>query len=112
MASNLLDDKGEKVSKKVQEAVGQNSFIRFGDVSAYTIRNGKLEDILDLENKLIGSTVIDSVSDEFDRVFDALMQKLIPNALPFFNRHNVEWLVKSFEYANSTFNHVAASRLM
>jgi len=74
MASNLLHEKGEKVSKKVQEAVGQNSFIKFEDVSAYTIRNGKLEDILDLENKLIGSTVIDSVSDEFDRVFDALMQ--------------------------------------
>jgi predicted ATP-dependent endonuclease of OLD family len=74
MAANLVKDKGDEVLPKVQEIIGKGSPIRFEDVSAYTIRNGNLESILDAENRLIGSTIIDSVSDEFDRVFDKLMQ--------------------------------------
>jgi len=74
MASNLVTDKGETYRAEIEAIIGKNMMINFDDVSAYTLRNGVLEDILDSDSRLIGSTIIDAVSDEFDRVFDKLMQ--------------------------------------
>jgi predicted ATPase len=78
MASNLTAEQGKAIEHKVKKIIGNDEPIRFEDVGAYTIRSGVLESILDDETKLIGSSIIDSVSDEFDSVFDKLMQ-LQPN---------------------------------
>lgn len=59
---------------KIQEIIDPDFLIDYKDVSAYTIKNGVPESILDEEAKLIGSTVIDAVSDDFDQVFDSLLQ--------------------------------------
>ncbi|MGB7925594.1 MAG: AAA family ATPase [Pyrinomonadaceae bacterium] len=74
MASNIVQEKGQNVVEPIKAIIGKDAPIQFVDVSAYTIQDGVLTSILDKEATLIGSSVIDSVSDEFDRVFDALME--------------------------------------
>lgn len=64
----------EKSPEEVGEIIDLDCAIRYEDVRAYTIRKGIVESIMDEENRLIGPTVIDSVSDEFDNVFDALIR--------------------------------------
>lgn len=73
MASNLIEEKKTKLNGEIKQAIGADEPIKFEDVGAYTIENGGLKNILNQETRLIGSSVIDSVSDEFDRVFDKLM---------------------------------------
>jgi predicted ATPase len=74
MASNLIQKNTNKISKAVKEIIGEDRAIPITDVSAYTIQNGLLESIIDKETQLIGSSIIDSVSDEFDEVFDRLTE--------------------------------------
>jgi predicted ATPase len=64
----------EKSPEEVGKIIDLDFAIRYEDVKAYTIRQGIVESIMDEENRLIGPTVIDSVSDEFDNVFDALIR--------------------------------------
>jgi len=64
----------EKSPEQVGKIIDLDCAIRYEDVKAYTIRQGIVESIMDEENRLIGPTVIDSVSDEFDNVFDALIR--------------------------------------
>lgn len=73
MASNLVQER-ESVSEEVKKIIGEDEMIRFEDVAAYTIENGSLKSILDSKSQLIGSSIIDSVSNDFDRVFDRLME--------------------------------------
>ena len=74
MASNLIEEKGDEILPKVEKIVGKDHFINYKDVSAYTIRDGILESILDPETGLVGASIIDSVSDDFDKVFDQLIE--------------------------------------
>jgi len=64
----------EKSPEQVGKIIDLDCAVRYEDVKAYTIRQGIVESIMDEENRLIGPTVIDSVSDEFDNVFDALIR--------------------------------------
>ncbi|MEN9847354.1 MAG: hypothetical protein RL368_94 [Pseudomonadota bacterium] len=53
----------------LEKVLPEDELIRLEDVSAYTLKNGRLESIIDLENRLIGANLLDSVSDEFDEAF-------------------------------------------
>jgi len=55
--------------KKLEKVLATDELIRLEDVSAYTLNKGKLESIIDLENRLIGANLLDAVSDEFDAAF-------------------------------------------
>lgn len=55
--------------KKLEKVLPTDELIRLEDVSAYTLNKGKLESIVDMENRLIGASILDAVSDEFDSVF-------------------------------------------
>ena len=59
---------------EVNKIIDKDFHIQFEDVSAYTINNGVVETILDHDARLIGTNIIDSVSDEFNDVFDSLLQ--------------------------------------
>lgn len=58
----------EKLAR-LEKVLPKNELIRLEDVSAYTLNKGKLETIIDFENRLIGANLLDAVSDEFDRAF-------------------------------------------
>jgi hypothetical protein len=55
----ILDTNKEELYKLVDMLI---------DVSAYTVEDGVLKSIVDTENRLIGMNIIDSVSDDFDRL--------------------------------------------
>jgi len=67
------DIKKEKGSDVVNKIIDEELCLNFDDVSAYTINNGKLKSIIDTEERLIGVNIIDSVSEEFNTVFDELL---------------------------------------
>jgi predicted ATP-binding protein involved in virulence len=58
----------EKLNR-LENVLPADELIRLEDVSAYTLNKGKLESIIDMENRLIGSNLLDSVSDEFEAAF-------------------------------------------
>ena len=55
--------------KRLEKVLPADELIRLEDVSAYTLNKGKLESIIDMENRLIGANLLDSVSDEFEAAF-------------------------------------------
>lgn len=65
----------EKGYEAISDIIEEDYLIDFNDVKAYTIINGELINIVDEEVRLIGANVIDSVSDDFDYVFDSLIEK-------------------------------------
>lgn len=69
-------DPGSKAEKKLDKIVDRVESIAFEDVAAYTIQDGRFIDISDAELRLLGSSVLDEVSDSFERVFDALSESL------------------------------------
>jgi predicted ATPase len=55
--------------KRLEKVLPADELIRLEDLSAYTLNKGKLESIIDMENRLIGANLLDAVSDEFDLAF-------------------------------------------
>jgi len=74
--NNLLlayDIKTKRGDDSIKNIVDIDTCINFDDVKAYTIKDGILTSIMDYDNRLIGINIIDSVSDEFNAVFDDLL---------------------------------------
>ena len=65
-----------KNNQRVEALVPTNQHLRYDDVAAYTIKDGVLCSIMDEENKIIGPSIIDEVSDDFDSTFDGLLDVL------------------------------------
>lgn len=70
LANDKKNSFGEEYLKNI---VDSDAVISFDDITAYTIENGKLLSIVDDEQRMIGINIIDSVSDEFNNVFDKLL---------------------------------------
>ncbi|NOQ35045.1 MAG: AAA family ATPase [Methylococcaceae bacterium] len=70
LAHDVIEEKGKEAVKDIFDP---DFAIKYEDVKAYTIENGRLISIMDDEARLIGASVIDSVSDEFETVFDNLL---------------------------------------
>ena len=62
--------------KILEKVLPVDELIRLEDVSAYTLNKGKLESIIDMENRLIGANLLDAVSDEFDEAFSVATEIL------------------------------------
>lgn len=71
LANDTAEKYGEDVVKPI---VNPDLFIKYENVRAYTMKDGFLESIMDDENRLIGASIIDSVSNEFSDVFDKLLE--------------------------------------
>ena len=67
------DIKKEKGNNAIQEIINTKLCIDFDNISAYAIEDGNIKTIVDYEERLIGINIIDSVSDEFNNTFDALL---------------------------------------
>lgn len=65
---------GNKRKENPQPNSETDNYIDYDDVGAYTIKDGILETILDEEVLLIGTNIIDSVSDELGREFDSFLE--------------------------------------
>ena len=65
----------EKLSR-LEKVFAFDELISLEDVSAYTLNKGKLESIIDIENRLIGANLLDSVSDDFEAAFSVAIDIL------------------------------------
>lgn len=72
MASNVTSEK-KGVVKKVSAIIPKECHVRYEDVGAYTIENGKLISVMDAENKLINAEIIDHAADVMNDEFDQLL---------------------------------------
>ncbi|MFU6969553.1 AAA family ATPase [Pseudomonas aeruginosa] len=67
---------GSAAEKKLNKIYSRLEAVSFDDVSAYTIESGELVSIVDEENRLIGGSVLDGVSDYFESSFDDIARIL------------------------------------
>lgn len=74
-AYDKVKDNPEKLAA-LEKVLPASQLIRLEDVSAYTLKNGKLESIIDWENRLIGANLLDAVSDEFEQAFNVASDML------------------------------------
>ncbi|MGC8494351.1 MAG: AAA family ATPase [Syntrophobacteraceae bacterium] len=70
MASNVVDSQPHG---KVSSVIDTDCIIKYDDVAAYAVIDGKITDICDSNVRLIDASVIDSASDILDNVFDSLL---------------------------------------
>ena len=70
-----LKEKSEQndLLKELFKIVPENQMLDINDIGAYTIKNGILESLINEENHLIDTNIIDDVSNEFSRVFEKLI---------------------------------------
>ncbi|MTJ14229.1 AAA family ATPase [Anabaena sp. UHCC 0187] len=54
--------------------VPENQTLDINDVAAYTIKNGMIESLINEDNNLIDTNIIDEVSNEFSQVFEKLIE--------------------------------------
>lgn len=72
-ASNVSEMSDEK-KQGVNQIVPEYHLIRAEDLSAYMLEDGELREIIDEDDGLIESDMIDGVSDEFEAVYDKLLR--------------------------------------
>lgn len=70
LAHDVFEEHGKE---KLNEIINYNAALKFENISAYSITDGKLNDIKDYESRLVGINIIDSVSDDFSEAFDKLL---------------------------------------
>lgn len=73
LAHSTYNSVPENLKKDVNSLVSKDLFIDFKDICAYSIQNGKVEKILEKDNQLISTNIIDNVSDIFNEEFDNLL---------------------------------------
>jgi AAA15 family ATPase/GTPase len=64
----------EQLLAKIDRVVPRHFHIKYEDVAAYTIEDGEIKSILNQEYQIIGSSIIDEVSDELDYVYNSLLE--------------------------------------
>jgi AAA15 family ATPase/GTPase len=72
LAGDTLD-RGEITNDEFRTINGTGSPIKFDDVSAYTIINGRTENIADKEYRMIGGDILDNISEHFEDVMNKLL---------------------------------------
>ena len=75
----LLNEMRNKIPKKSYLYELIDFAIDFQDVGAYSLEDGKLVDIKNYENGLIEGYTVDRVSEEFNRVFNDLLELEVDN---------------------------------
>jgi predicted ATPase len=66
-------DRGEVTIEEFKQINGTGSPIKFDDISAYTIVDGKTENIADEDYRMIGGDILDNISEHFEDVMNKLL---------------------------------------
>ena len=72
LATSDALSKKPKRKRKIPTFIDDSTAIPFDDIAAYSLKDGEITDILDRSVGLIGSSVIDGVSDEFEQIFEKI----------------------------------------
>ncbi len=60
--------------QKLIKIIPENRMLDISDIGVYTIQDGKIKSIINQENQLIDTNIIDDISNEFSREFDELLE--------------------------------------
>ena len=74
-ADNLIREDKEK-AQAVYSIIGEKTIVRFEDISSYFLSNGSIRSIMDYEERLIGASDLDAVSEVINVEFGKLMSLL------------------------------------
>ncbi|MDJ0675790.1 MAG: AAA family ATPase, partial [Calothrix sp. MO_167.B42] len=71
-----LQNKSDKTDlmKKLVKIVPENQMLDINDIGVYTIEDGIIKSIMNQENQLIGTNIIDEISNQFNQEFDQLLE--------------------------------------
>lgn len=68
-----LSDTSENLKNKVDDVIKKDEQLHYNDFSVYSIKNNEKHYLIDEENKIISTNILDSVSDEISKEFDKLL---------------------------------------
>ena len=71
--ANQLIESGKVTEEKFVDISNGSYPINFSDISAYSITKGQITDIKDYELNLIDGTFLDSISNNFGKIFNQLL---------------------------------------
>ncbi|MBD2353759.1 ATP-binding protein [Tolypothrix sp. FACHB-123] len=60
--------------EKLTKIVAENQMLDINDIGAYTIKDGRIENLINADNSLIDTNIIDDVSNEFSKDFEELLE--------------------------------------
>ncbi|MEC6881996.1 AAA family ATPase [Photobacterium piscicola] len=63
----------EKIKILIDNNIDYKTRLNFSDISAFSLNNGEIVNICDTEEEMIGTNIIDSVSDIFNKEYDLLL---------------------------------------
>lgn len=71
-----LQNKPDKsdLMKKLIKIVPENQMLDINDIGVYTIEDGSIKSIINQENQLIDTNIIDEISNQFNQEFDQLLE--------------------------------------
>jgi len=72
-ANNVYQTVKEDKKKELEKIIKQNQLISISDVSVYSIRDGRIKDLISKEANLIDTNSIDDVSTEINNQFNKLL---------------------------------------
>jgi len=63
-----------KLVKKLVKIVPKNQMLDINDIGVYTVEDGIIKSIINQENQLIDTNIIDEISNQFNQEFDQLLE--------------------------------------
>jgi len=75
LANDVISkNKKDEIKNEIEELIGKNAFLKFEDIAAYEIENGKSRSFLNYENRLLGHNIIDKATEELEDIFDRIIE--------------------------------------
>ena len=71
-AGDVIAEKIEK-SNEIKKILGDGRYIKYDQISVYSMKNGHAKSIKDKEYRLISQSALDSVSEDISRDFSKLL---------------------------------------
>jgi predicted ATP-dependent endonuclease of OLD family len=66
-------EKSDSQYQRLFKVVAKEQMLDINDFSVYSLENGELKNIINLDNQLIDTNIIDEVSNKFSEIFDKLI---------------------------------------
>ena len=71
LAGNVMN---ENSKDEIERLIGRDTALKFEDVGAYEIEDNEIRPFLNHENRLLGCNVIDKAAEEYEELFDNIME--------------------------------------
>jgi hypothetical protein len=70
----MVMNENNKVKDEIERLIGKDTALKFENIGAYEIDDGKVKSFLNYENKLLDTNIIDKVAEEHEELFDRIIE--------------------------------------